>query len=698
MSAADQTTTSSSESDLRKRLDSLDALLREKRKDVLELLAEHSSSDVRDLRYALFAYVCDGIYEGAKAFEVEQGNVDFPFYVWPGYNSTRSSDPSKRRVQLSAQLDGSVADEILCGISPAYDVATLLNQGKLQHPGDSALRDYSESEFRTALEDICKKRKSWEYLSSEVRPTLGLTSLEGDSSDVFRLLANPCSVFFNLLLHRLAPPGCDFIPGSTHRWLLENMDLKIQSEDVERPLKGLAIHYEDEGDRGPGFKTYFPIRLLAKDLIVSGPYIGAKLDEISQNQCRWPIPVFDPPDGENDNNLLMRRFLYSPWLSSVFAPHRIVEMDLQQWGAFWTEGDTNITPPDYLKEYFTLGKTRLERMSAPLRALLLHWAQYNHWLSLALDEAPETRQSQTVDGDKSSLGSLMLFSGRRLSTTFLTVVRSWVQEIYLLLRSHESVLVAAEVSEKEQRYQFAHDAKGKIQKVIFDPNFSALDRHAQYAAHLLHRDIFLWNASGSPLRPSDPPEQIVLRNCSEMARVLAWQHLESKLGSTKPLQKDTLPDEEERLRSNFRRIFYSSQEHSDEKLFSDETVFSSMLAGVITTRWRVVLEALLVCALRQSLCHSAICRERLALQNRVMTHRLHGESVVPSMATGVQFIIEGRCLKDFRPDQTTEGKTVNMLVGLTSGAGALVVKWEVTPDADFFISRLLIHDPSATLL
>lgn len=451
MNATEQTTSSSSKSVLLKRLDSLDALLRETRQAVLELLAKHSSSEVHDLRYALFAHVCDGLYEAAKAFEFGKSDVDFPFYVWPGYNSIRYTDPSRQRVQLSAQWDASNTDDILCGISPAYDVTTLLNQSKRQHPDDDALRDYSESQFRNALEGICTKRKSWDCLTSEVQPTPGLTSLQGG---VFRLLANPCSVFFSVLLHHPAPPGCDFIPGSTHRWFLENKKLKTKDE---QPLRGLAIHYADSADSGPGSATYFPIHLTAGDLTASGTHIGGKIDGIKDIRLPWPVPAYGSPDHGNVNDLLLRRRLYSPWLTSVFAPHCIVGTGSPRWEEFWSDADKNITPPAYLTDGFALGKKRLDQLPVPLRALLLYWSQYNHWISLALDEAPG------ATGAKVALGSVMLFSKKPLSAVFLTKVRNWIQELYLLLRQHESTQMAEESgaaeNRKMQEFRLAHETR-----------------------------------------------------------------------------------------------------------------------------------------------------------------------------------------------------------------------------------------------
>ena len=161
---------------------------------------------------------------------------------------------------------------------------------------------------------------------------------------------------------------------------------------------------------------------------------------------------------------------------------------------------------------------------------------------------------------------------------------------------------------------------------------------------------------------------------------------------------DISKDEDESVRSNFRSILYL-QTCRDGKLFSDRALYSPPLAGVVETRWRDVLEAILICALRQSLCHSAICRERLAIQKRTITNILHIEQVAPNMRMGVRFTIEGRCLKEFTPEDTTEGKTVSTLIGLTSGSSeALELTWEVLPNSGIFLSRMVISDPTAMLL
>ena len=212
------------------------------------------TTNIRNLRYKLFGRICDEIYNAAKKFH--RLNEDFPFYIWPGYNSIRYKQSSERRVQLSHFLAGSPNEEMECGISPAYKISTLLKNGIYSDPVRKPTQEDALIALRGHLEKICIKRQEWPCLKPEVLTTTGLTLLGDRDKEVFRFFGTACSIFFSRLLHDPSQDG-SFIPGSTHRWLTDNKKLK---------LIGLSVNYEDAHKFQPADEDYFHIILKAQDL------------------------------------------------------------------------------------------------------------------------------------------------------------------------------------------------------------------------------------------------------------------------------------------------------------------------------------------------------------------------------------------------------------------------------------------------
>jgi hypothetical protein len=466
MSDAKQATLASADDELLKQLYALDASLRAGREEVLNLLAHNSKSDIRDLRYVLFGCICDKIYNAAKEFH--HLKEDFPFYIWPGYNSIRYKDPSERRVQLSHFWGGSTNNEMECGVSPAYKITTLLKQGINSDASQKHPQTHTLNELRDDLRIICDDRKKWPCLKPGILPTTGLTSLYDGENEVFRFFATPCSIFFSLLLHDPSPDG-SFIPGSTHRWLIENKGITIDNYGSKHILSGLAVHYEDSPKKTPGDASYFPITLKAQDLCVSGLCIADKLNKLEGIEYKWPAPISGQNDTNEDNDILRRR-LYSPWLTSVFAPHKLMEStDMMRWDEFWDSDKKPAALLNYLEFRFKEGKQRLDDMTDAKRTYLLDWITYKHWISLALDGAPETVGSKlaSMEGNKtSSLGSIMLFSEQALTFPFLTIVRNWIQEIYLLFRQHESMKRMEEVGEADNAAAVNQAISHEFKKIV----------------------------------------------------------------------------------------------------------------------------------------------------------------------------------------------------------------------------------------
>ena len=137
----------------------------------------------------------------------------------------------------------------------------------------------------------------------------------------------------------------------------------------------------------------------------------------------------------------------------MFNPIKLMKGENSiNWEEFWNYDGSPVIPPPHVKKQFNRCKDDLDNILPIIRTHLLDWATYKHWISLVLDDAPETVRAipdSTDESKASSLGSIMLFSEQALSSVFLTEVRNWIQEIYLLFRQHESIRQAEEAGEAE---------------------------------------------------------------------------------------------------------------------------------------------------------------------------------------------------------------------------------------------------------
>jgi len=289
-----------------------------------------------------------------------------------------------------------------------------------------------------------------------------------------------------------------------------------------------------------------------------------------------------------------------------------------------------------------------------------------------------------------------LWGNMKASPSNLPLLVNAVEPFLTAIQEIESTVLIREEGERTQRYRFAHDAKGMILTILFDKNFDKLSQPTQDTAHLLNHQIFLWNSSR--MLPANTHEVLDLEKCSQLSRRLAFRHLLSKIELEKSLQTDIPKDEEISIRSKLRTLLYQSK-HSGLNMFSDELQYSQ-LRGCLETRWRGVLESVLICSLRQSLCHSAICDERLKFSKCTLSVQLHSEQVITENGGGVSLVIEERCIDQFAWKSTTEGQTISQLVGLCSNSpDALKLSWDVTPlDNNMFLSSIKVFDPTGRML
>lgn len=270
----------------------------------------------------------------------------------------------------------------------------------------------------------------------------------------------------------------------------------------------------------------------------------------------------------------------------------------------------------------------------------------------------------------------------------------------------ENTFLAHRTGELAQQYNFAHDAKGMIGTLLVDPNIESLTPLGQDMVRLLNLEVTLWSSVKS--QPSLTSSPLNLRECAELARRLAAMHLEAKLNEAKPpitvVGSTLLPisqtDGITRKVKQYIRTTINDPERRVAGFFSNASRYG-FLRGVVRTRWRNLLESILIRALRQSLSHAAICDGALG-DTQIASDVLgqHSEEVCALSGGGIQCIIRDECLAPFIPEQTTEGRSIRMLLASTLDCPErLTVSWKVVPTVNgTFESKLAIIDPTAMMV
>ncbi len=438
-----------SDNKLWSRLDRLHTDLREARGKLLEMLSANTDEEIRDLRFPIFAFLCDTIYDAAKKWHGYE--TDFPFYFWPGYDSIREPGVTHKRTSLQVRIFESEEHErdgwdVECGISPSYDLPADLA------PEIAEFLDWRKRRIRDWLPkhaDLRDKAKFGEIGVSAARGLLPPEKGEVQAATKLRVLANPASIWFSILLRRADPHQqefSDFVPGGTHGWL-------SQIDDI----RGLLVERPGENANGDAQNpltspTFISLKLPSFETL--GPALAAhipegleRLDQHLKNKTprehsSWPWceSGADPADDP------LRRELYTPWLLSVFRPNHGDEI------AATTEhlSDQQSEKLAYLKKRLVRlqeSAAFFEKRFARIRQQIANHSDYSFWDSLKLDTAFAPSFSSSTNVENISLGSAMLLSGKPLDQDFLTALRLWIEQIFLLLRQFEAGRSSTEAGE-----------------------------------------------------------------------------------------------------------------------------------------------------------------------------------------------------------------------------------------------------------
>lgn len=526
-----------SDNKLWSRLDRLHSSLREARGKLLEMLSANTDEEIRDLRFPIFAFLCDTIYDAAKQWHGYGTN--FPFYFWPGYDSIREPGVTHKRTSLQVRIFESEEHErdgwdVECGISPSYDL-----------PADLASEiaeflDWRKRRIRDWLPkhaDLRDKTKFGEIGVSAARGLLPPEKRDDQVATKLRVLANPASIWFSILLRRADPHQqefSDFVPGGTHGWLsqidgMRGLLVERPSEDTVGDVQNALTSPTFISLRLPSFET------LGSALGAHIPKGLERLDRHLENKTPKKHPSWpwcesgaDPADDR------LRRELYTPWLLSVFRPNREDEI------AAITEHLS-----DQQSEKLAYLKTRLVRLQesaaffekrfAKIRQQIANHSDYCFWDSLKLDSAFAPSFSSSTNVENISLGSAMLMSGKPLDQDFLTALRLWIEQIFLLLRQFEAGRSSTEAGESlgaaDLMETWSHELNHEVRALREDRLLSP----TSLSSHFL--------PTSEPARTSVTE---FLRGIGEdgliaMPKVLVRQHLDyisSWLGRSTGLPKD----------------------------------------------------------------------------------------------------------------------------------------------------------------
>lgn len=440
------------------RLDLLDIQLRLAREKLLIMLGKNSTEEIRGLRFPIFAFLCDTAYAAAKEWHGYKTEEDFPFYFWPGYDSIRFGPGEHPRVPLQVQI---IQEEdksenwnnwnVECGISPVY------SSQRNGLPMSSALT----KEIAELLRQRQLGIKHWLPNSTNHDGLSGL--IPSNDAHAFRVLANPASIWFSILLtqpERSRNENSDFVPGSTHLWLTKfGPDKAIRGLNIEMP--------EDETDHGPTSSTFLKFPVKTFDGV--GPALGLELDKDKRklDEFPWPVRADDRVSNldSQDPDLELRRELYSPWLKAVLQPVNSDEIVRSATSVV----DLSPSRLHYLQsriQRFTSFKRAFEKTFPNLVPLIVDWSAYRHWYSLALDQSFAPSRTDVTKVQRVSLGSAMFFSGKPLHQDFLSVLRTWLEQIYLLLRQFEAAKTSEEIGEKQQKTSFAHQTSSVVDSLV----------------------------------------------------------------------------------------------------------------------------------------------------------------------------------------------------------------------------------------
>jgi hypothetical protein len=406
-------------------------------KDLLQKIVDtHKDSSTEwDKNYErILALVGFSLFEVSRYFILEDNKGSLhecsDFYFWPGYKSILGSK-STERVQILPSnyktLYGGIGFESNPELSRESYIE-LLKEG-----------DYSEKEY-------------------------GIYDLSN------------ASVWFNALLtpheEDTFPDNSQFEPGGTHSWMAKgNINLSDNSA-----LEILAVVISDKGDF-TSREGIAKICLNENECQNWGERIAARLNTGRNLLDGWPakhLPETQHTEIELEDLQEISEKLYSIWVAATFDPNWKIK------GTQWVL--------DYAKHFDE--EKGLSNLSNRIRNLLnaangteeekpeasgldqsngdelirgiteCRKKNFRHWYTVALKHTVRFREIMNFS---SELGSAMMFLSHEVDPLFFSIVKPWIESIYLELRSVEGAILIEEAGRERGKSQtgkaFGHEVK-----------------------------------------------------------------------------------------------------------------------------------------------------------------------------------------------------------------------------------------------
>src|SRR5215213_3371488 len=399
----------------------------------------------------LLRVVGRALFEVSRCFAKESDNIDT--YFWPGYNSILGQD-APRRVQIIPEMFTNIP-------------------GGIGFESTSLTEDYID------------------YIDS-IQHNISLV----DATGYYDL--SHTSLWFDCLLSPynkddVFSDGTRFIVGGTHHWVTSR-NVKLNDNT---PLDVLSIGISEE-ESPPPKKGFISVNLKPHEYNDWGRQIGEYLESTVPDGATWPSdPEWDTIKYELKKNRArnITRRLYSIWLKNNFDPtwklHDISAMvdDTRRRGEW--KGLDKLADRVKALAYATTGQLSkiIDREDSAIYygiellecASTLKPHEYKHWYTLAL------KKTILIPGLKeipNEIGSAMLYSSVELPEVFFSLVKPWIESIYLEIRSFESALLlkqrAGLEGQQRQARIFAHQTAGLVTVPWADPERIHLEDESQF--------------------------------------------------------------------------------------------------------------------------------------------------------------------------------------------------------------------------
>ena len=254
--------------------------------------------------------------------------------------------------------------------------------------------------------------------------------------------------------------GVSFFPGSTHLWAARGPRLKLEDQDIARPIEVLKVSSAPANRQSTATHGIVTVPLHRLPPLKWGQELGRRLNQVRRidSSVKWPEPIDqEPHDAGSRTRHEIRLLLYSLWLAATFRPtdlfrgdwvdsiqRRLMKLDKSGLGAL-IRRISQLTDRDWIND-----------QGVSLQA-------FNRWYTLILQ--PTIDVPFLVNAHL--LGSAMLFCNQRLDAGLLREIRRTIEIVYLNMRYLEIALLNEQQGLQVQAYGFAHDIK-KVTAVLSD--------------------------------------------------------------------------------------------------------------------------------------------------------------------------------------------------------------------------------------